>query len=258
MLSLSTETRRGCRLWNSSSPLGPGPSCTQSRPSMAAARACSSPFPAGMLFSQPCTKVSTWPVQVTHVPWVQPFLRHFSKASASVRLRSIKKSGSRRDARARRKLSRAPCRVLALGDKVEGFCEPAQPGSHLTWVEQGHGRGDWLASGVPLVCEAVHILLQFLLKVLLLALLIHGIPPCKASWSALPLALAHGAPTESLPNSHPVSPRLSSAAVLRRLGQSLVVLRASLAASSSLEPESTWVLLRVPEEGAMGNLACLH
>lgn len=36
---------------------------------------------------------------------------------------------------------------------------------------------------------------------------------------------------------------MSSAAVLRRLGQSLVVLRASLAASSSLEPESAWVLL---------------
>ena len=56
VLSLSTETRRGCRPWNSSSPLGPGPSCTQSRPSTAAARACSSPFPAGMLFSQPTHK----------------------------------------------------------------------------------------------------------------------------------------------------------------------------------------------------------
>lgn len=45
-------------------------------------------------------------------------------------------------------------------------------------------------------------LLQLLLKVFLLALLIHGIPPCKASWSALRLTLPQGIPTESLPNSH--------------------------------------------------------
>lgn len=53
VLSLSTDTRRGCRLWKSSSPLGPGPSCTQSRPSTAAASACSSPFPGEMLSGQP-------------------------------------------------------------------------------------------------------------------------------------------------------------------------------------------------------------
>lgn len=120
------------------------------------------------------------------------------------------------------------------------------------------GVGIGWKSGVPLICEAVHILLHLLLKVFLLALPIHGIPPCKASWSTLFLALAHGAPTESLPKSHPLSPRLSSAMVLRRLGQSLVVLRASLAASSSLEPESAWVLLRAPGDEKMGPLACLH
>jgi len=47
VLSLSTETSSGCRLWKNSSPLGPGPICTHSRPSTAAARACSSPLPAG-------------------------------------------------------------------------------------------------------------------------------------------------------------------------------------------------------------------
>lgn len=120
------------------------------------------------------------------------------------------------------------------------------------------GVGVGCQPGVPLICKAVHILLQLLLKVLLLALLIHGIPPCKAIWSALLLALALGAPIESLPKSHALSPRLSSAAVLRRLGQSLVVLRASLAASSSLEPESAWALLRAPGKGRTGHLACLH
>lgn len=54
---------------------------------------------------------------------------------------------------------------------------------------------------------------------------------------------------------HPIpSPRLSSAAALSWLGHSLVVLRASLAASSSLEPESAWVLLRAPREGGTGAL----
>lgn len=86
-------------------------------------------------------------------------------------------------------------------------------------------------------------LLQPLLQVFLLALLSHGIPPCKASWSALLLARAHRGPS----NSHPCSPRPSSAVVLRRLGHSLVVLRASLAASSSLEAESARVLLWPPE-----------
>lgn len=105
------------------------------------------------------------------------------------------------------------------------------------------GVGVGWQSGVPLICEAVHILLQLLLKVLLLALLIHGITPCKATCLALLLAPAHGAPNESLPNSHALSPKLSSAVVLRTLGQSLAVLRASLAASSSLEPESAWALL---------------
>ena len=31
VLSLSTETCSGCRLWKNSSPLGPGPICTHSR-----------------------------------------------------------------------------------------------------------------------------------------------------------------------------------------------------------------------------------
>lgn len=53
---------------------------------------------------------------------------------------------------------------------------------------------------------------------------------------------------------HPLSPRPSSAAALSWLAHSLVVLWASLAASSSLEPESAWVLLRAPGEGGTGVL----
>lgn len=61
---------------------------------------------------------------------------------------------------------------------------------------------------------------------------------------ALPPA-PHGVPAAPCP----LSPRPSSAAALSWLAHSLVVLRASLAASSSLEPESAWVLLRAPGEG---------
>lgn len=93
-------------------------------------------------------------------------------------------------------------------------------------------------SPVPLIGEAVHVLLQLLLQILLLALLVHGIAPCKATWSALAGRAAD--PCRSPPA---LSPGPSSAAALRRLGQSLAVLRASLAASSSLEPESAWALL---------------
>lgn len=145
VLSLSTETSRGRRLWNNSSPLGPGPSCTQSRPSTAAARACSSPFPVGMPCNQSGQQGSA-PSQVRSpmCPWDQPFLRHFSKASASVKLRSSKKSGRRREARARRRFSRAPCRVLALedGEGVEGEGHVVRPipvtfgiGLAGAWVE---------------------------------------------------------------------------------------------------------------------------
>lgn len=73
-------------------------------------------------------------------------------------------------------------------------------------------------------------------------------PPARPAGQLCVLLYPRESP-ESLPNSHPLSPRLSSAAVLRRLGHSLVVLRASLTASSSLEPESAWVLLRAPGEG---------
>lgn len=136
----------------------------------------------------------------------------------------------------------------------------AQPYLRHIWhgMIRAMGTGTGWKSGVPLICEAVHILLQLLLKILLLALLIHGIPPCKAGGSTLLLALAHRAPTGSLPNSQRLSPRLSSAKVLRRLGQSLVVLWASLAASSSLEPESAWILLWAPGDGRTGHLACHH
>ena len=127
-------------------------------------------------------------------PRAQPFLRHFSKASASVRRRSSKKSGSKRDARARRRLSRAPCRVLALRNEERGPCAPALLGHTWHGLSRDRGIGVGWQSEVPLVCEAVHILLQLLLKVFLLALLIHGIPPCKASWSALRLALPQGIP----------------------------------------------------------------
>lgn len=175
--------------------MGPGPSCTQSRPSTAAARACSSPFPVGRLSSQPMQQGSA-PSQFRSPvsPRAQPFLRHFSKASASVRRRSSKKSGSKRDARARRRLSRAPCRVLALRNEERGPCAPALLGHTWHGLSRDRGIGVGWQSEVPLVCEAVHILLQLLLKVFLLALLIHGIPPCKASWSALRLALPQGIP----------------------------------------------------------------
>lgn len=86
----------------------------------------------------------------------------------------------------------------------------SQPDLGHVWHELSRDRGAGVSwqSGVPLICEAIHILLQLLLKVLLLALLIHGIPPCKASWSALLRALAHRAPVESLPNgSHRGCPR---------------------------------------------------
>ena len=127
-------------------------------------------------------------------PQAQPFLRHFSKASATVRLRSSKKSESRCAARARRRLSRAPCRVLALGEEERGLVGQSYLGHIWHGLSRDTGEGIGWKSGVPLVCEAVHIFLQLLLKVFLLALLIHGIPPCKASSSSPLLALAHGAP----------------------------------------------------------------
>lgn len=239
-------------LWKSSSPWGPGPSCTQSRPSRAAARACSVPFPAGMPSSQPAWQGLALGPLGSLGPPAPPFLRHFSKASASVRRRSSKKSGSRRATRARRRLSRAPCRVLALGDEERDLL--GRPHSGGTWCRLSRDRVQGLAGGQGTSY------LQGSPRTLSTSPQAPPAGPAHPRCPPLQDQLVSPAccpprePPLEFPQAPTLSPRLPSAVVLRRLGHSLVLLRDSLPASSSLEPESAgaWVLLRAPGEVEQG------
>lgn len=106
-----------------------------------------------------------------------------------MRLRSSKKSGSRREARATRRLSRAPCRVLALGGEKGFVWVTGALGSICHQLNGAPSVGVGQQPGVPLVSQAVHIVLQLFLQVFLLALFVHSFPTCKASRSSLDPAL---------------------------------------------------------------------
>lgn len=104
----------------------------------------------------------------------------------SVRRRSSRNSGRVLEARARRRLCSAACRALALRDTA-GRHGPGYPAAgHVParggqrWqgraaCPESHG-GDSRSS--PLVQEAVHVLFQPVLYLLLLALLTRRLAPC--------------------------------------------------------------------------------